>query len=77
MNGQCGRCDGLEGVDTIGVYEFDTSTDTIIANHVMPNGTGGDPFSSPDGRHIVLVGRNGGGVLRILAAGEPGEKSVS
>jgi len=76
MNGQCGRCDGLEGVDTIGVYEFDTSTDSIIANHAMPNGAGGDPFGSPDGRHIVLVGRNGGEVLRILAAGEPGEKST-
>jgi len=76
MNGQCGRCDGLEGVDTIGVYEFDTSTDKIIANHAMPNGAGGDPFGSPDGRHIVLVGRNGGEVLRILAAGEPGEKST-
>jgi len=76
MNGQCGRCDGLVNVDTLGVYEFDTNTDQVIANHVMPDGTGGDPFGSPDGRHIVLVGRNGGEVVRILAAGEPGEKST-
>ena len=57
--------------------EFDTSRDKFIASHVMPDGTGGDPFGSPDGRHIVLVGRNGGEVLRILAAGEPGVASVS
>jgi len=74
--GQCGRCDGLVGVDTIGVYEFDTSTDTFVGNHVMPDGAGGDPFGSPDGRHIVLVGRNGGEVLRFLAAGENGAKST-
>jgi len=74
--GQCGRCDGLAGVDTLGVMEFDTSRDKFIASHVMPDGTGGDPFGSPDGRHIVLVGRNGGEVLRILAAGEPGVAST-
>merc|ERR1711935_677632 len=74
--GQCGRCDGLAGVDTLGVMEFDTSTDTFIKSHVMPDGTGGDPFDSPDGRHIVLVGRNGGEVLRILKAGAPGEVST-
>ena len=75
--GHCGQCDGLAGVDTLGVMEFDTSTDSFIASHVMPDGTGGDPFGSPDGRHVVLVGRNGGEVLRILKAGEPGEPSVS
>ena len=26
--GQCGRCDGLAGVDTLGVMEFDTNTDS-------------------------------------------------
>ena len=75
--GQCGRCDGLVGVDTLGVMEFDTKTDTFIGKHLMPDGAGGDPFGSPDGRHVVLVGRNGGEVVRILAAGAPGEVSVS
>jgi len=74
--GQCGRCDGLANVDTLGVMEFDTNTDTFIGGHVMPDGTGGDPFGSPDGRHVVLVGRNGGEVVRILAAGAAGEKST-
>lgn len=74
MPGQCGRCDGL-AIDSIGVYEFDTQTDTIVDHHTMADGTGGDPFGSPDGRHIVLVGRNGGEVLRILEAGKNGEKS--
>lgn len=75
VQGQCGRCDGLP-VDNIGVYEFDTTTDTIVSNHLMPDGTGGDPFASPDGRHIVLVGRNGGEVLRILRTGQTGQKST-
>jgi len=74
--GQCGRCDGIVGVDTLGVLEFDTSTDTFVGQHVMPDGAGGDPFGSPDGRHIVLVGRNGGEVVRILSAGKPGEEST-
>lgn len=74
--GQCGRCDGISGVDTLGAMEFDTSTDTFIASHVMPDGTGGDPFGSPDGRFVVLVGRNGGEVLRIIKTGEPGVPST-
>lgn len=59
------------------MYEFDTNTDSIVGNHLMSNNAGGDPFGSPDGRHIILVGRNGGEELRFLAAGENGEKSVS
>merc|ERR1712008_115466 len=74
--GQCGRCDGIAGVDTLGVMEFHTSIDEFIATHVMPDGTGGDPFGSPDGRHVVLVGRNGGQVVRFLKAGEPGKPST-
>ena len=42
----------------------------------MPEGVGGDPFPSPDGKHIVLVGRNGGEKLRILKTGANGELSV-
>jgi len=76
LEGQCGRCDGLANVDSLGVYEFDTATDSIVGNHVMPDGTGGDPFGSPDGRHVVLVGRNGGEVIRILKTGVNGEKST-
>lgn len=76
VQGQCGRCDGLP-IDSIGVYEFDTQTDTIVDHHTMADGTGGDPFASPDGRFICLVGRNGGEVLRILKAGENGVKSTA
>jgi len=76
LEGQCGRCDGLANVDSLGVYEFDTATDKIVGNHVMPDGTGGDPFGSPDGRHVVLVGRNGGQVIRILKAGVNGAIST-
>jgi len=74
-DGTCGRCDGVAGVDTLGVYEFDTVTDKLVGNHLMPEGVGGDPFPSPDGKHIVLVGRNGGEKLRILKTGANGELS--
>ena len=77
LPGQCGRCDGVAGVDTLGVYEFDTVSETFVGNHLMPSGVGGDPFSSPDGKFIVLVGRNGGEKLRFLRTGSNGEPSVS
>jgi hypothetical protein len=48
--GVCGSsCEGKDGIDTIGVYEFDTATDTIVATHQMVEGVGGDPYPSPDG----------------------------
>ena len=74
--GQCGRCDGTVA-DTLGVMEFDTGTDTIIGNHLIPGGTGGDPFGSPDGIFIVLVDHNSGEVVRFLVPDGPGEKLVS
>jgi len=76
INGMCNRCDGLVGVDTLGVYEFDTTTDTFVGNHIMKEGFGGDPFPSPDGKYIVLIGRNGGTSVRILKAGATNEKST-
>ena len=56
--GLCGSsCEGVEGVDTIGVYEFDSVTETVVGTHVMKEGTGGDPYPSPDGSK--LLARNG------------------
>jgi hypothetical protein len=76
VKGMCGRCEGIPGVDTLGVYEFDTTTDTVVGNHIMKENFGGDPYPSPDGRFIVLIGRNGGTSIRILEAGETSEKST-
>jgi len=76
IQGSCGRCDGVAGVDTLGVYEFDTTTDSIVGNHIMKENFGGDPFPSPDGKYIVLIGRNGGTTIRILEAGLTSEKST-
>jgi hypothetical protein len=72
----CGRCDGIAGVDTLGVYEFDTTTDTIVGNHIMKENFGGDPYPSPDGKYIVLIGRNGGTTVRILETGATSEPST-
>lgn len=58
MNGVCGgSCAGVSGIDTIGVYEFDTVSETVISTHVMKEGFGGDPYPSPDGSeyHNLLV----------------------
>ena len=49
ITGTCYGCDALPQIDTEGVYEFDTTTDTLVGNHVMKEGVGGDPFPTPDG----------------------------
>jgi len=54
--GLCGSsCEGVEGVDTIGVYEFDSVTETVVGTHVMKEGTGGDPYPSPDGSKLLVL----------------------
>jgi len=76
--GQCGRhCRG--GVaDNVGVIEFDTNTDTIVGTHefVGLSAPVYAPFSSPDGKHIIMFGLDGGRRVEILKAGESGKKSV-
>ena len=50
MNGVCGSmCEAQFGIDTIGVLEFDTVTDSFVTSHSMYEGVGGDPYFSPDG----------------------------
>lgn len=74
--GQCGRhCQGGP-TDTIGVVEFDTNTDTIVGTHsFVGEAPVYEPFSSPDGEHIILFGLDGGRTVEILKAGESGMKS--
>lgn len=71
VEGTC-RCSGATGIDTVGVIEYDTVTDTVVANHLMAEGFGGDPFVSPDGKYIVMLGRNAGKTIRILRTQEQG-----
>ena len=47
--GTCGHSCETEGIDTIGVYEYDTGSDRVVATHMMKEGVGGDPYPSPDG----------------------------
>jgi len=76
QSGQCGhRCYGVDGIDILGVFEYDTQTDKKIATWLMKEGKTGTPFPSPSGEYIVLFGRNGGKTIRILKAGANGEKS--
>ena len=76
--GMCGRhCTGGP-TDTIGIYEFDTNTDTVVGSHAFIGRAPVDaPFASRDGEHIVIFGMNGGETVQILKAGEPGVASVS
>lgn len=54
MNGVCGSsCEAKTGIDTVGVYEYDTVTDSVVTTHVMKEGFGGDPYPSPDGSESI------------------------
>jgi len=76
--GQCGRHCAGGPADTIGVFEFDTVTETVIGNHQFVGSSGVDtPFTSPDGEYIIFFGLNGGKQIDILKPGENGAKSVS
>jgi len=78
VNGTCGSgCEG-SSADTLGVFEFDTVSKTIVANHNPLEGTGygADPVSSPNGEHILLFPNDGGSHVRILKSGEGGAASA-
>ena len=53
--GTGGSCEGKSLVDTIGVYEFDTESETVVATHIMEEGFGGDPYPTPDGSEFILL----------------------
>lgn len=76
--GVCGTaCEGSLA-DTIGVYEFDTVSKTIVASHnINPAyGLGANPVASPDGKYILLFGNDGGKSVTVLTPGLNGAKSV-
>lgn len=78
VTGLCGRsCSGKAGVDTIGVFEYDTKTGKVVATHALAEGIGGDPYASPDGKYIVLMGKNGGNTIRVIEPGLPGAPSTT
>jgi hypothetical protein len=62
--------------DTIGVMEFDTVSDSFVANHQPLEGFGATPQASPDGQHIVMFASDGGKNVRVLKAGENGQAST-
>jgi len=78
VNGTCGG--GCEGslADTIGVFEFDTVSKTIVKSHNIKEGTGlgADPVASPDGKHILLLPNDAGQFVRVLKTGENGVAST-
>mmetsp|Transcript_23248 Transcript_23248/g.68749 ORF Transcript_23248/g.68749 Transcript_23248/m.68749 type:complete len:401 (+) Transcript_23248:4236-5438(+) len=76
VTGLCGRsCEGTPA-DSVGMYEIDSKTDVVVATHVMAEGAGGDPHPSPDGKYIVMLGKNAGKTIRILEAGASGAPST-
>jgi len=77
LNATCGG--GCEGstADTIGLYEWDTVTETVVGQHNLAKGYGGaNPFSSSSGEYTMMFGSDGGESLRILKSGQNGEKST-
>jgi len=80
-------CDGVAGIDTGGVLEIDTASDShpIVATHYTIytndwetyNNHKGDPYASKDGRWIVLFSEKTNSTdFRILKAGENGKPST-
>jgi len=79
INGTCSSpCEGSPA-DTIGVYEFDTVSGRVVASHNIKPGTGfgADPVASPDGKHVLLFGNDGGQYLRILETKSNGIPSTA
>jgi hypothetical protein len=56
--------------------EFDTVSETFVANHQPSEGFGAMAQASPDGQHIVLLANDGGKNVRVLQAGENGQAST-
>ena len=76
--GVCGTtCEGSKA-DTIGVYEFDTVSKTIVGSHNIDeaNGYGAMPVASPDGEYILLIGNDGGKAVPVIKPGKNGAASV-
>ena len=70
-----GGCKG-SAADTVGVTEFDTVNGKFVGEHNSKANNGCVPFSSPDGRTIVLAPYDGGATVRVLKAGANGAASV-
>jgi len=61
--------------DKLGIYEFDTKSKKIVAQHQFPDGFVSTPFASPEGDYVVIFGIDGGKRCRIIEAGESGQPS--
>lgn len=73
--GSCGHtCEGTPA-DTIGLYEYDTVTDTVVTTVNPPDGLSANPFAAPDGSFIAMLGNEGGDVVRILEPNGNGQAS--
>ena len=56
--------------------EFDTVSETFVANHQPLEGFGAKAQASPDGKYIVLFPNDGGKQVRVLQAGDNGQPST-
>jgi len=76
---QMGACSGSckgSTADTVGVAEFDTVNGKFVGEHNSKAGNGCVPFTSPDGKTIVLAPYDGGETVRVLKAGSNGAASA-
>mmetsp|Transcript_19021 Transcript_19021/g.45658 ORF Transcript_19021/g.45658 Transcript_19021/m.45658 type:complete len:657 (+) Transcript_19021:460-2430(+) len=75
--GTCGKfCKGSLA-DVNGIWEFDTKTNTHVAQHFAAAGaTGAKPFASPLGEYVLIGGGDGGDAVKVLRAGKNGEASA-
>ena len=72
-SGHCGTaCEGSVA-DTLGVLEYDTASESVVASHLDAQGRGANPYTSPRGDYTILLSNNGSSanILRANANGSP------
>jgi len=73
--GSCGHTCEATPADTIGLYEYDTVTDTVVTTWTAPDSMSANPFAAPDGSFIAFFANDGGNMVRILEPNANGEAS--
>jgi len=75
--GSCGRTCIGSAADTLGVYEFDTRTNTVVGSLFSKEGATAVPVSSPTGKYILFFGGDKmAGNIRVVQPGANGQLSV-
>ena len=77
QEGRCGTTCSGSAADQLGVIEFDTQTNSIVANHFTKSGAGARARVSPNGDFVFLLEDDApDDSMRILRVGKNGQPST-